>query len=97
GERQLIDDLTSDIHITAMHGAGRYVGDKLIRTAKPHAFLDRAKGPLVAVRLHILSRKTLGGLVTDLQSRGLKEDGTWLEGLYAAGEVAGVGGGGLRG
>src|SRR5699024_4512048 len=96
-DRELINPFSKDIQITAMHGARRYVGDKLIRTAKPHAFLDRKNGPLIAVRLHILSRKTLGGLQTDLQSRVLKEDGTWLEGLYAAGEVAGFGGGGLHG
>src|SRR5699024_5930500 len=75
-DRELINPFSKDIQITAMHGARRYVGDKLIRTAKPHAFLDRKNGPLIAVRLHILSRKTLGGLQTDLQSRVLKEDGT---------------------
>lgn len=96
-DRELLNPFSKDTQITAMHGARRYLGDKLIRTAKPHAFLDRKNGPLIAVRLHILSRKTLGGLQTDLQSRVLKEDRSWLEGLYAAGEVAGFGGGGLHG
>lgn len=96
-DRELMNPFSKDTQMTAMHGARKYLGDKLIRTAKPHAFLERKNGPFIAVRLHILSRKTLGGLQTDLHSRVLKEDGTWLEGLYAAGEAAGFGGGGLHG
>jgi predicted oxidoreductase len=69
----------------------------LIRVAPPHRLLDPAAGPLIAVRLHILTRKTLGGLQTDLSARVLKPDGTPLPGLYAAGEVAGFGGGGMHG
>ena len=68
-----------------------------MRTAKPHRILDPAKGPLIAVRLNILTRKSLGGLHTDLQSRVLRADGTAFEGLFAAGEVAGFGGGGYHG
>ena len=54
-------------------------------------------GPLIAVRLHILTRKSLGGLQTDLSSRALGPDGQPVPGLYAAGEVAGFGGGGMHG
>src|SRR5699024_4904765 len=93
-DRELMNPFSKDTKMTAMHEARKYLGDRLIRTAKPHALLDRKNGPFIAVRLHILSRKTLGGLQTDLHSRVLKEDGTWLEGLYAAGEAAGFGGGG---
>jgi uncharacterized protein len=73
------------------------LGDRLIRTAPPHKLLDPKAGPLIAVRLHILTRKTLGGLETDLSSRVLGADGQPVPGLYAAGEVAGFGGGGMHG
>ena len=65
--------------------------------ARPHRLLDRAAGPLVAVRLRILTRKTLGGLQTDLSGRVLRADGQPVPGLYAAGELAGFGGGGMHG
>ena len=65
--------------------------------ASPHEILDPKAGPLVAVRLSILTRKSLGGLQTDLESRALRPDGEPLPGLYAAGEVAGFGGGGVHG
>ena len=81
----------------AIRGARRYRGDRLVRTATPHRILDPAHGPLIAVRLNILTRKTLGGLQTDLSGRVLRADGTPLPGLYAAGEVAGFGGGGVHG
>ena len=72
----------------------RYLGDRIGRTAAPHRILDPAAGPLIGVKLHILTRKTLGGIQTDLQSRALGLDGEPIPGLYAAGEVAGFGGGG---
>jgi predicted oxidoreductase len=81
----------------AIHNARRYRGDRLIRTAAPHRILDPTAGPLIAVKLNILTRKTLGGLQTDLTCRVLRPDGTPLPGLYAAGEVAGFGGGGVHG
>ncbi|MFQ6551121.1 FAD-binding dehydrogenase [Aestuariibius insulae] len=96
-DAQLSNPFSKDAQITAIHGARSYLGDKLIRTAKPHAILDPANGPLIAVRLHIITRKTLGGLQTDLQSRVLGEDGTPVPGLFAAGEAAGFGGGGYHG
>ncbi len=96
-DAQLENPFSKDAQITAIRGARSYLGDKLIRTAKPHAILDPANGPLIAVRLHIITRKTLGGLQTDLQSRVLGEDGTPVPGLFAAGEAAGFGGGGYHG
>jgi predicted oxidoreductase len=96
-DRQLDNPFSKDMQITAIRGARKYLGDKLIRTAKPHKLLDPDAGPLIAVRLNILTRKTLGGLQTDLASRVLAADGQPVHGLYAAGEVAGFGGGGVHG
>ncbi|KQX75089.1 FAD-binding dehydrogenase [Aeromicrobium sp. Root472D3] len=96
-DREIDNDFTKDAQITAMRGARRYRGDKLIRVATPHRFLDPKNGPLIAVRLNILTRKTLGGLETDLSGRCLTPDGAPLPGLYAAGEVNGFGGGGMMG
>jgi predicted oxidoreductase len=86
-----------DAQVAGIHNARRYLGDKLIRTAKPHKILDPKHGPLIAVRLNILTRKTLGGLETDLEGRVLREGGAVLPGLYAAGEASGFGGGGMHG
>ena len=94
---QLDNPFGKDAQITAMHGARNYLGDKLVRVAKPHRLLDPKAGPLIAVRLSILTRKTLGGLETDLSARVLGRDGEAVPGLYAAGEVAGFGGGGMHG
>ena len=80
-----------------IHNARRYIGDRLIRTAAPHRILDPAHGPLIAVKLNILTRKTLGGFETDLDSRVFGHDGNVMPGLYAAGEAAGFGGGGMHG
>ena len=96
-DREMDNDFTKDLQIAAMRQARAYRGDKLIRVAKPHKILDPSKGPLIAVRLHVLTRKSLGGLETDLESRVLGTDGTPVPGLYAAGEVAGFGGGGVHG
>ncbi|MDG4897097.1 FAD-binding dehydrogenase [Mesorhizobium sp. WSM4976] len=96
-DRQLDNPFSKDAQITALRGARAYLGDKLIRTAKPHKMLDPANGPLIAVRLNILTRKTLGGLETDLDSRVLDAAGQPVPGLYAVGEVAGFGGGGVHG
>ncbi len=65
--------------------------------AAPHRILDPAAGPLIAVRLSILTRKMLGGLETDLSARALRPGGEVVPGLYAAGELAGFGGGGVHG
>lgn len=96
-DREMDHKFTKDMQITAIRGARNYLGDKLIRTARPHKFLDPKMGPLIAVRLHILTRKTLGGLETDLSCRVLGADGMPVRGLYAAGEAAGFGGGGMHG
>lgn len=96
-DRELDNDFTKDAQITALHGARNYRGDKLIRVAKPHKFLDPAHRPLIAVKLHVLTRKSLGGIRTDLNSQALHPDGTPVPGLYAVGEAAGFGGGGVHG
>jgi predicted oxidoreductase len=96
-DRELDNPFTKDLQITAIRGARRYRGDRLLRVARPHGLLDPGAGPLIAVRLHVLTRKTLGGLETDLSGRVLRPDGSILSGLYAAGEVAGFGGGGVHG
>ena len=96
-DQQVRTGLGKDPQLAAIHASRRFVGDKLIRTVKPHALLDPAAGPLIAVRLHVLTRKTLGGIETDLSGRALRADGSPLPGLYAAGEVAGFGGGGMHG
>lgn len=96
-DAQIENGFSKDAQVTAIRGARHYLGDRLMRTAKPHRLLDQAHGPLIAVRLHILTRKTLGGLHTDLQGRVLNEQGVPVPGLYAAGEVAGFGGGGMHG
>ncbi|MCZ7858630.1 MULTISPECIES: FAD-binding dehydrogenase [Agrobacterium] len=96
-DREVENGFSKDAQVTAIHGARRYLGDRLMRTAKPHRLLDPAMGPLIAVRLHVLTRKTLGGLHTDLEARVLDAAGEPVPGLYAAGEVAGFGGGGMHG
>ncbi|RWM27178.1 FAD-binding dehydrogenase [Mesorhizobium sp.] len=96
-DMQLDNPFSKDAQITALRGARAYLGDRLIRTAKPHKMLDPANGPLIAVRLNVLTRKTLGGLQTDLDSRVLDAAGQPVPGLYAVGEVAGFGGGGVHG
>lgn len=96
-DAQLGNKFAKDAQIIAIRQARAYLGDKLIRTAKPHAILGPGNGPLIAVRLNILTRKSLGGLHTDLQARVLRPDGSVFEGLFAAGEVAGFGGGGYHG
>jgi predicted oxidoreductase len=96
-DRELDRKFGKDAQVMAIHAARRYRGDKLVRVATPHKLLDPKAGPLIAVRLHILSRKTLGGLETDLDGRCLRSDGEPFPGLYAAGEVNGFGGGGMMG
>ena len=88
---------TKDAQVMGIHNARRYLPDRFSRVASPHRILDAAAGPLIGVRLHILTRKTLGGIQTDLEGRALRQDGGAIPGLYAAGEVAGFGGGGAQG
>lgn len=96
-DREMDNKFTKDLQITAIRGARNYLGDKLIRVAPPHKILDPKNGPLIAVRLNIVSRKTLGGIQTDLSGRVLNQAGEVVPGLYAAGEVSGFGGGGVHG
>ncbi len=83
--------------MTELRGARRYRGDRLIRVAKPHRILDPAHRPLIAVKLLVLTRKSLGGIQTDLSARVLDTAGEPIPGLYAVGEAAGFGGGGMHG
>lgn len=96
-DREIANPFSKDAQVTAIRGARAYLGDKLLRTAKPHRMLDPEHGPLIAVRLNILTRKTLGGLHTDLSARALDVTGRVIPGLYAVGEAAGFGGGGYHG
>ena len=96
-DREVDNSFSKDIQVMAIHNARRSRTDRLVRVAKPHKVLDPAHGPLIAVRLNILSRKTLGGLETDLDGQCVAADGSRIPGLYAAGEVAGFGGGGVHG
>ena len=96
-DREMEHPFSKDFQVTAMRGARQYRGDRWIRVATPHKLLDPAHGPLIGVKLNILTRKTLGGLETDLSARVLGDDGAPIPGLYAAGEVAGFGGGGVHG
>jgi uncharacterized protein len=96
-DHEITNVFTKDLQIAAMRNARTYLGDKLIRVARPHRLLDPKAGPLIAVRLVVLTRKTLGGLATDLEARVLDAAGNPIPGLYAAGESAGFGGGGMHG
>ena len=96
-DREMDNKFSKDAQIMAIHSARNYLGDKLIRTAKPHKILDPSSGPLIAVRLSIVTRKSLGGLQTNLDSQILNKNGEVIQGLYACGEAAGFGGGGYHG
>ncbi|WP_234353808.1 FAD-binding dehydrogenase [Gordonia iterans] len=96
-DTQVENGYSKDAQIMAIHNARNYLGDKVVRVAKPHRILDPESGPLIAVRLNILTRKTLGGLETNLDAQVMRPDGQVFDGLYAAGEVAGFGGGGVHG
>jgi predicted oxidoreductase len=96
-DREIANPFSKDAQVTAIRGARTYLGDKLVRTARPHRILDPAMGPLIAVKLHILTRKTLGGIHTNSDGEVLDTAGEVVPGLFAAGEVAGFGGGGYHG
>ncbi|WGJ85417.1 FAD-binding dehydrogenase [Gordonia sp. SMJS1] len=96
-DAEIGNKFSKDAQLMAITNARQFVGDKIVRVAKPHRLLDPEHGPLIAVRLNILTRKTLGGLETNLDSQVLRPDGSAFDGLFAAGEVAGFGGGGVHG
>lgn len=87
-DAEFANPFAKDVQVQCIHNARRYRGDRMLRVAKPHRILDAASGPLIAVRLHTLTRKSLGGIQTDLASRALRADGSVLPGLWAAGEAA---------
>ncbi len=94
---QVDNSFCKDVQVQGIRNARASLSDRLGRVAAPHRILDPAAGPLIGVRLHILTRKTLGGIQTDLDSRAIGAGGQPIQGLYAAGEVAGFGGGGVHG
>ena len=96
-DAQMDNSFTKDAQVMAIRTARNYLGDKLIRTAKPHKILDPSKGPLIAVKLHVMTRKTLGGIHTNLDGEVLDAKGNTVSGLFSAGECAGFGGGGYHG
>ena len=96
-DREIDNDFTKDAQISMLRSMRSYRGDRLIRTASPHRLQDPTAGPLIAVKLHVLTRKSLGGIETDLDGQALRNDGTPIPGLYAAGEASGFGGGGVHG
>ncbi len=96
-DRELDNPFGKDAQLNAIRQFRKYRGDKLIRVAKPHKLLDPKAGPLIAVKLHVLTRKTLGGIETDLAGAALGAGGSPIPGLYAAGEASGFGGGGMHG
>ena len=93
----LANPFSKDAQLMSIHNSRRYLGDRLTRTTAPHRLLDATAGPLIGIKLHTLTRKSLGGIQTDLDSRALDADGVPVPGLYAAGEAAGFGGGGVHG
>jgi len=96
-DREMDNEFTKDAQIAMLRSARSYRGDRLVRTAAPHKILDPKSGPLIAVKLHVLTRKSLGGIETDLSARALAATGEPIPGLYAAGEASGFGGGGVHG
>ncbi|WP_431799446.1 FAD-binding dehydrogenase [Microbacterium kunmingense] len=96
-DREVENTFTKDAQIALLRSARAFRGDRLIRTAAPHRLLDPKAGPLIAVRLGIVTRKTLGGIETDLDGRALDDRGHAIPGLFAAGEASGFGGGGVHG
>jgi len=96
-DMQVASGLGKDAQINAIREARRFATDKLMRVVPPHAMMAPEHGPLIAVRLSTLTRKSLGGLLTNLNSQVLDHGGSPIPGLYAAGEAAGFGGGGMHG
>lgn len=96
-DRELDNKYGKDTQVNYLMNTRKYLGDKLARTAKPHKILDPKNGPLIAVRLNLLTRKTLGGIETNLNGQAFDAEGEIIKGLYAVGEAAGFGGGGMHG
>ncbi len=96
-DAQFANPFAKDLQAMTIKATRAYRGDRLVRVAAPHRLLDRSAGPLVAVRLRTLTRMSLGGLETNLRGQVLRPGGQVFPGLFAAGEVAGFGGGGMHG
>ena len=96
-DREMDNKFTKDFQVSYLQNTRRYLGDKIARTAKPHKILDPKHGPLIAVRLQILTRKTLGGIETNLNGQAFLQSGELIPNLFAVGEAAGFGGGGMHG
>ncbi|HAG58598.1 MAG TPA: FAD-binding dehydrogenase, partial [Arthrobacter bacterium] len=96
-DAEIQNPYSKDAQVIGIRNSRRFLGDRLFRTVRPHRILDPAAGPMIAVRLHIVTRKTLGGIQTDLTGQAFAKDGSTIPGLYAAGEAAGFGGGGAHG
>lgn len=94
---EIENEFTKDAQLGMLRSMRAYRGDRLIRTAAPHRLQDPSAGPMIAVKLHVLTRKSLGGINTDLEGRALDAAGRPIAGLYAAGEASGFGGGGMHG
>lgn len=92
---QINNKFMKDPQVASIHNARKFLGDRFIRTAKPHKILDKIK--LIAIKLHLISRKTLGGIQTNLDGQAFNQQNQLIEGLYAAGEASGFGGGGVHG
>jgi predicted oxidoreductase len=75
----------------------RQWGPDRLRTCAPAPLQKRGAGPFIAIRMQLITRKSLGGLRTDLHSRVLDAAGAPIGGLYCVGEAAGFGGGGANG
>lgn len=96
-DSQFDNSYSKDAQAMLIHNGRNYWPDKISRVAPPHRLLDPKHGPLIAVRMNLLTRKTLGGLETNLESNVVRPNGEAFPGLYAAGEAAGFGGGGVHG
>ena len=88
--------LRNDDQIRRIEQLRQWRGDR-VRTCKLQPIIDRKQMPLIAIRLRLISRKSMGGMLTDLSSRVLDSQGSPVVGLYAAGEAAGFGGAGISG
>jgi predicted oxidoreductase len=88
--------LFNDDQLRRIESVANWRGDRL-RTCRFQRIVDPKAMPLIAIRMTVMARKSLGGIQTDLDSRVLRPDGDPIDGLYAAGEAAGFGGGGMHG
>lgn len=96
-DMQTTNAYSKDYQVNYVRVARKFLGDKVVRSVPPSPILDPKNGPLIAIRLRMLTRKTLGGIETNLDGQVMRPDGSVFAGLYAAGEASGFGGGGVHG